>query len=77
MLYEGVDMCHVEYTTVHVPMAEDVDEDGVVAAQDLTILLSDLGNVGGAQSDIDADQYVTILYLLMLLSMFGQDCSTD
>ena len=77
MLYEGVDMCHVEYTTVHVPMAEDVDEDGIVAAQDLTILLSDLGNVGGAQSDIDADQSVTILDLLMLLSMFGQGCSTD
>ena len=77
MLYEGVDMCHVEYTTVHVPMAEDVDEDGVVAAQDLTILLSDLGNVGVAQSDIDADQSVTILDLLMLLSMFGQDCSAD
>jgi len=52
----------------------DLDQDGVVAVNDILIMLGEFGCSSGCMADINLDGFVSVEDFLMVLGEFGNSC---
>lgn len=72
--WQGVATCTVTHIVTWVNPDGDLDDNGIVGATDIVVLLSELGCSNGCAADLNADGSVGVVDLLALLSNVGQSC---
>ena len=62
---------NIQPVEVVVPLAEDVNTDGVINIQDLVLVASNYGNRGKNNADVNGDGVINILDLVLVAGAFG------